>query len=218
MTEKLAGTCNSFVEHQWVGNAKSKPGKEENLLCPKRIFDLFVSLLLLALFLPTLFPVLSLLVMLTSKGGPLFIQKRTGLNRKTFLCYKFRTMHVHRRPNQADDFERVTTVGKFLRAAHLDELPQLVNVVLGDMSLVGPRPHMLRDTIKFEQTLPAYAKRHVIRPGITGLAQVSGFYGNVDSLAHLEFRVKYDLEYIETRSLAGDIQIVLKTFTMPIYL
>jgi putative colanic acid biosynthesis UDP-glucose lipid carrier transferase len=110
----------------------------------------------------------------------------------------------------------ITRLGMFLRKTHIDELPQLVNVLLGQMSLVGPRPHMLSDTEEFESRIANYHLRHAVRPGITGLAQVNGFYGIVDNTDHLEKRIQFDIEYVYTWNIWSDIKIILRTIKEPL--
>ena len=143
-----------------------------------------------------------------------FMQKRTGRNLKTFRCIKFRTMVVnrdsHRIQVQVND-SRITRTGKFLRKYHIDELPQVFNVLEGSMSIVGPRPHMLRQNIQFSRISPVYHKRHLVKPGMTGLAQVRGFHGMVASDEHYFDRLNSDLEYIRTWSLFTDIRIFFQT-------
>lgn len=148
-----------------------------NYLIYKRIMDVVTSLAVILLIFPWLFPVLYILIRLDSKGPVFFKQKRVGFLGRTFWCYKFRTMYVNdyadtRRAARNDP--RVTRVGKFLRNTCLDEVPQFINVLLGHMSVVGPRPHMLKDTNEFSNLVSNYQFRNMARPGITGLSQVRG--------------------------------------------
>lgn len=180
----------------------------------KRLIDITISLL----FLPTVYPlayiVLGLLIKLDSRGPVIFRQKRTGFHGRTFTCYKFRTMHTndHADTHQAiDNDPRITRVGKTLRLLHLDELPQFCNVLRGDMSIVGPRPHMLCQTQDYSRRIEGYAGRHAVRPGITGLAQVNGYCGTVKSEADIRGRVRLDLWYASHRTAGLDCYIFLST-------
>jgi len=180
----------------------------------KRMFDLVFSGMVILFVLSWLYPLLGLLIKLSSKGPVLFIQKRTGVNKVTFNCYKFRSM----RPNNDSDLKqateadpRITRIGKFLRSTNIDELPQFINVFRGEMSVVGPRPHMLSHTDKYSALIDDYLVRHYVKPGITGWAQISGFRGETDELWKMEKRVEYDKEYINNWSFDWDFLIVWKT-------
>lgn len=180
----------------------------------KRSFDIVLSLFVIVGILSWLTPILGLLIKLESKGPVFFKQKRNGLDYKEFYCYKFRSM----KPNAMADFhqitkgdERVTRMGKIIRKTSMDELPQFINVLKGDMSVVGPRPHMVSHTHMYAERIDKFMVRHFIKPGITGLAQVSGFRGEVDSESHIINRVKYDIFYLENWSLFLDIKIVFQT-------
>jgi len=158
-------------------------------------------------------------IKLTSPGPVFFTQYRYGHRNRRFRIYKFRTMHTEMSDvsgvaQTVGDDPRVTLLGRALRRMSLDELPQLINVVIGDMSLVGPRPHvpgMKAASVRYEDLVPYYFQRHNIRPGITGLAQVSGFRGSTAVAAHAVSRVDYDLLYIEQWSLWLDIKILWRT-------
>ena len=180
----------------------------------KRILDITFSLLFLVIIAPWLFPIVALIIIIDSKGAPFFLQKRTGEARKTFYCVKFRTMvkneEAHRLQVQIDD-ARITKVGKFLRETHIDELPQILNVIWGDMSMVGPRPHMLRDNVVHAQRNPNYHLRHKTKPGMTGLAQVRGYHGMIANEDDYNNRLSSDIEYIQHWSLMGDIEICMMT-------
>ena len=180
----------------------------------KRIFDLAFSGLIIVCFLSWLYPLLGLLIKLSSKGPVLFIQKRTGINKVTFNCYKFRSM----RPNTDSDVKqateddpRITWIGKIIRRTNIDELPQFFNVFRGDMSVVGPRPHMLSHTDIYSSLIDDYLVRHYVKPGITGWAQISGFRGETDELWKMEKRVEYDKYYIRNWTFDWDFVIVWKT-------
>lgn len=179
----------------------------------KRIFDVVFSLLALVLLLP-LWVVLAVWIGVTSPGGIFFRQRRTGLDGKEFSLLKFRSMRVN---DDADETQadandpRVTSVGWFLRKSSLDELPQLINVLRGDMSIIGPRPHMLKHTEYYSKLIPDYMRRHAMRPGLTGYAQIKGFRGPTPRLEDMENRVKADLEYIDRFSLWLDLKIFALT-------
>lgn len=178
----------------------------------KRTFDFFLSSILLLFLTFTLFPIIGILIKFESKGPVFFRQKRKGKNNRSFVCFKFRTMVMEENPE--DNNARITKIGRFLRNNHLDELPQLWNVLRGEMSIVGPRPHMVSESRTFSNQNPHYIQRYLAKPGITGLAQVSGFFGYVDGLEHLMRRVNYDLLYIETATFGLDLKIICKTLVM----
>ena len=175
----------------------------------------FVLALFGVIFLLPLFVITAALIMIDSRGNPLFTQSRTGLGGKKFKIWKFRTMSVREcglnmTQAQRND-SRVTRVGKFLRKSSIDELPQLFNVLRGEMSLIGPRPHALAHDIHFGTLINEYCERFRVRPGITGLAQISGARGPTPSISIMAARVKFDLEYVEKWSLLLDAKILLKT-------
>ena len=187
--------------------------KTGNLLM-KRWADLFVSSFLIFFLLSWLVPIIALLVKLDSKGPVFFFQKRAARNGKLFTCIKFRTMVVNGEaddmPASADD-KRITRLGKFLRQNHLDELPQLFNVLIGHMSLIGPRPHMISDNTRYEEILNFYNYRQKVKPGITGLAQVNGYVGAVNTIDCIRERVKKDIYYIHHWSFWLDTTIACRT-------
>ncbi|ERP31393.1 exopolysaccharide biosynthesis polyprenyl glycosylphosphotransferase [Chitinivibrio alkaliphilus] len=181
--------------------------------CMKRGMDIFGALLGMILLSPLLI-VLSISIKATSSGPILFTQTRTGYKNRDFACYKFRSMRQKNSPGDESDEEREqrkTALGLLMRKTNLDELPQLLNVLKGDMSLVGPRPHMLADTDNFRSQVSDYMRRHFIKPGITGWAQVNGYRGHVKTHSHIHKRVEFDLYYLENWSLFMDIKIILKT-------
>ncbi len=183
-------------------------------LLQKRALDLLLSTLGLVLLAP-LFAVIALIVKLDSAGPVFFRQRRYGFNQKPFRILKFRTMvtlddgPIIRQATRDDP--RVTRVGRWLRAWNLDELPQLLNVVRGEMSLVGPRPHALSHDREYEHIIARYARRHNVKPGITGWAQVHGIRGETDTHDKMAKRIEYDLFYIEHWSLTRDLVILLRT-------
>ena len=180
----------------------------------KRIFDICFSLVVIALVSVTVLIPIIFAIKLSSRGPVLFKQRRTGYRGREFTCLKFRTMKVN---SQADtvqatkDDPRKTRVGDFLRRTSLDELPQFLNVLWGDMSVVGPRPHMVSQTNEYKKLIDKYMVRHIIKPGITGLAQVSGYRGQTEELWQMQKRVEYDVTYIENWSLWLDVKIIIRT-------
>ena len=190
------------------------PTDEPINLFVKRIFDVIFSLIVIIGVLSWLTPILGLIIKMESKGPIFFKQKRNGLDYKEFYCYKFRSM----RPNpEAHLYQikkndpRVTRIGKIIRKTSIDELPQFINVLKGNMSVVGPRPHMVSNTHMYAEKIDKFMVRHFIKPGITGLAQVSGFRGEVEDDNFIINRVKYDIFYLENWSLLMDLKIVVKT-------
>lgn len=181
----------------------------------KRVMDICISMVFIMLVMSWLYPLIALMIKLTSKGPVLFIQKRTGYKGIEFDCFKFRTMYVNKdadtKQATAND-KRITPVGKFLRAAHLDETAQFFNVLLGDMSIVGPRPHMLYHTRYYSQFIPYYNLRHEAIPGMTGMAQVKGFIGEINVERELRKRIQWDVYYLKHRSISMDIRILAATF------
>ncbi len=180
----------------------------------KRAFDIIFSLFVVIFILSWLTPILGLLIKLESKGPIFFKQKRNGEFYKPFNVYKFRSM----RPNDlADkkqvsrDDDRVTSIGRFIRKTSIDELPQFFNVLFGNMSVVGPRPHMVKENERFMQRVQKFLPRHQVKPGITGLAQVKGYRGEVITDEDIINRVKYDIYYIKNWSFLLDIKIILLT-------
>lgn len=180
----------------------------------KHFFDVVFSLFVILSVLSWLTPILGLLIKLESRGPVFFKQRRNGLNYKEFYCYKFRSMRL----NSEADLEqvqkndpRVTKFGKILRKFSLDELPQFFNVILGDMSVVGPRPHMVSHTEMYAKSVDKFMVRHFIKPGITGLAQINGCRGEVETEKDIVNRVKFDIFYIENWSILLDLRIIYKT-------
>jgi len=181
----------------------------------KRSFDIIFASGVIIFILSWLTPILAILIRLESRGPIFFKQSRNGFNYKEFDCYKFRSMmpnkeaHLHQ-ATKGD--QRVTKIGKFIRKTSIDELPQFFNVLFGDMSVVGPRPHMVSHTNMYAKRVDKFMVRHFVKPGITGLAQVSGFRGEVETDKDIINRVKYDIFYIENWSLLLDVKIIIQTF------
>jgi len=180
----------------------------------KRIMDFTIASAFILLVMSWLTPLLALLIKLSSKGPVFFIQKRTGYMGVEFNCFKFRTMFVN---DEADikqvsiNDNRITKLGKFLRLTHLDETPQFFNVLLGDMSVVGPRPHMLFHTRYYSECIPYYNLRLEVLPGMTGMAQIKDYIGEISVERELRKRIQWDIYYMKNRSIRLDINILLST-------
>lgn len=180
----------------------------------KRAFDIIFSLIIIVGVLSWLTPLLAIIISLESKGPVFFRQKRNGIEYKEFNCYKFRSMTVN---NSSDtksasrDDIRITRIGKFIRKTSLDELPQFFNVFMGQMSVVGPRPHMVSHSYIFERRIDKFMVRHFVKPGITGLAQIRGYRGEIENELDIINRVKFDIFYIENWSLTLDLKIIVQT-------
>lgn len=180
----------------------------------KRFFDLVFSIFIIVFILSWLTIILAILIKLESKGPVFFKQKRNGLNYKEFDCFKYRSMRL----NPIADLEqvqkndpRVTRLGSLMRKTSIDELPQFINVFLGEMSVVGPRPHMVSHTEMYAKSVDKFMVRHFVKPGITGLAQVNGYRGEVETQKDIINRVKYDIFYLENWSILLDIKVILLT-------
>jgi len=197
-----------------IFNPQEIPLDNLKLRFAKRAFDIVFSSLVILFVCSWLFPILFILIRLNSKGPLFFLQERTGINNKTFKCMKFRSMKVNK---DADDKQatqgdsRVTSIGRFLRKSNLDEFPQFFNVLFGQMSVVGPRPHMLKHTRQYSELIDYYKVRHYVKPGITGWAQVNGYRGETDELWKMEKRVEYDMLYLENWTFWKDIKIIFMT-------
>jgi len=195
-----------FIREYWMDRY--------NYLVYKRFMDVLTSLIVILMIFPWLFPLVFLLIKLDSKGPVLFRQRRVGFLGKTFWCFKFRTMYVNdyadtRRASKNDP--RVTRVGWFLRNTCLDEIPQFINVLLGQMSIVGPRPHMLKDTQEFSNLVSNYNFRNMARPGITGLSQVRGYRGPASNFESILRRYQWDSLYVRHVDFQLDFKIMLET-------
>ncbi|QFU17865.1 sugar transferase [Microvirga thermotolerans] len=181
----------------------------------KRCLDIVAALVLLAVISPLMLLV-ALGIRFTSPGAILFRQRRHGWKKVPFEIFKFRSMYAEccsdpKVPQATSCDPRVTPVGRLIRRTSIDELPQLLNVLKGEMSLVGPRPHALVHDEKYLAELPSYGMRFAALPGLTGLAQVNGARGETPTLAHMQRRLLFDLEYIRTASLLLDIKILFRT-------
>ncbi|MDP4147896.1 MAG: sugar transferase [Bacteroidota bacterium] len=180
----------------------------------KRCVDLVVSTAVMAVIFPVFFPFIMLLISMDSRGPVFFKQKRVGFLGRTFWCYKFRTMYVN---DEADTHQairndpRVTPIGRLLRQTGLDELPQFVNVFLGHMSIVGPRPHMLKDSRDFSSVIANYKFRNLVRPGITGMSQIRGCRGPASTFQSIFRRYQWDAYYVRSVGFAVDMRIMAET-------
>jgi putative colanic acid biosynthesis UDP-glucose lipid carrier transferase len=180
----------------------------------KRLFDIIFSLFTIVFVLSWLMPLIAILIKTESKGPILFKQKRTGLNDKEFYCYKFRSMKLNEESDKVQatkNDDRITKIGAFIRKTSIDEFPQFFNVLLGDMSIVGPRPHMVVHTKMYAKRVNRFMLRHLVKPGITGMAQTHGYRGEIESNRDIVNRFKYDLFYLENWSIFLDLKIIYLT-------
>ena len=179
----------------------------------KSFFDILFSLFVIVFVLSWLIPLVSIIIKIESKGPIFFKQGRPGIDEKEFFCYKFRSMKINGTTEKeaSRNDPRVTKIGKFLRKTSIDELPQFFNVLLGDMSVVGPRPHLWSQNKAYASKIKKYMVRHYVKPGITGLAQVKGYRGEIETDEDMINRIKYDVFYIENWSFAMDLKIIVQT-------
>ncbi|MFT4205289.1 MAG: undecaprenyl-phosphate glucose phosphotransferase [Chitinophagaceae bacterium] len=195
-------------------NLRSEPLSSLRNRIKKRLFDLAFSTFVIVFILSWLYPIIAIIIKLGSKGPVIFKQQRSGKDNKPFNCYKFRSMRMS---TDADTKQatkndaRLTKFGAFMRKTSLDELPQFFNVWKGEMSIVGPRPHMLKHTEQYQELIEKYLVRQFLKPGITGWAQVNGFRGETKELSLMQKRVEYDIWYMENWSLMLDVRIVFMT-------
>lgn len=203
-----------YYDNTLILNVKRLPLEISENRFAKRFFDIAFSFFVLVFIMSWLAPILWVLIKLESKGSILFKQEREGFGGYHFTCYKFRSMKLN---SQSDEIhatkndERITKMGAFMRKTSLDELPQFFNVLKGDMSVVGPRPHMKNLSREYQKEIDNYMERHTVRPGITGLAQVSGYRGEVKKRSDIKNRIRLDVFYIENWSFFLDIKIILQT-------
>jgi len=197
-----------------VLNVKKLPFEFNENYIIKRVFDFFLAVFVCLFIMSWLIPILWVLIKIESKGPAIFSQKREGVDGIQFICYKFRSMKLN---NQADKVHavendnRVTRLGALMRKTSIDELPQFFNVLKGDMSVVGPRPHLPSLSSEYQKDVDDYLKRHLVKPGITGLAQVSGYRGEIKKKSDIKNRVRLDVFYIENWSFLLDVKIILMT-------
>lgn len=180
----------------------------------KRLFDICFSLIIIVFVLSWLFPILAIIIVMQSSGPVLFVQPRSGRNNKAFNCYKFRSMKVNTESNKKQatrNDSRITSSGKFMRKTSIDELPQFFNVLIGNMSVVGPRPHMLNHTTQYSAMIDKFMVRHFLKPGITGWAQVKGLRGETNTVEDMQKRVESDVWYLENWSFLLDMKIIFLT-------
>ncbi|MBB4801404.1 undecaprenyl-phosphate galactose phosphotransferase/putative colanic acid biosynthesis UDP-glucose lipid carrier transferase [Flavobacterium nitrogenifigens] len=204
----------SFYENTPVLMFRTEPMEYASNRVLKKIFDVCFSGLVILLIFPWLFPIIMIIIKLESPGPVFFKQERAGRDNHSFMCLKFRSMHVNvladnKQAEKGDS--RITKFGAFIRKTSIDELPQFFNVFWGDMSVVGPRPHMVNLAKEYSDLISNYLVRQYAKPGITGWAQVNGFRGETKVLSDMENRVEYDIWYIENWSFLLDIKIVIKT-------
>ncbi|GAB1308193.1 undecaprenyl-phosphate glucose phosphotransferase [Urechidicola sp. KH5] len=203
-----------YYDYVPVLSFKKLPFDDPIIKYSKRAFDVLFSSFIIFFVLSWLSILLYIIIKLESKGPLIFKQNRDGLNGSQFLCYKFRSMAVNKEADNKQATKgdiRVTKVGKFIRKTSIDELPQFINVFMGDMSVVGPRPHMTSQSIKYAQVVDKYFVRNLVKPGVTGLAQVRGLRGEIETDNDMEHRVRMDIFYINNWSFVLDIKIILQT-------
>lgn len=202
------------IEQMPVLSLRAQPLEKQKNRIRKRLFDIVVSSLVILFVMIWLTPLFALLIKLSSKGPVFFIQKRSGKNNQPFSCLKFRSMRVNENSDSVQatrNDSRITRLGAFMRKTSIDELPQFFNVWIGNMSIVGPRPHMLRHTEEYSAIISKYLVRQYLHPGITGWAQVNGYRGETTNVEQMEKRVKHDIQYMENWSLSLDARIVCMT-------
>jgi len=209
-----------YIQTQPVLNQARYPLDYYSNFLMKRAFDIFFSIIILVLICSWVFPIIAILIKTTSKGPVFFLQKRYGFHEEVFNCIKFRTMVVNdestTKTTSVND-SRITRVGKFLRKTSLDELPQFINVLRGEMSVVGPRPHMLAVDNYYKPKIGRYSLRSMVNPGITGLAQANGLRGDFgDVEVEMKKRVLADAFYVRNWSFVLDLVIILKTVLLVI--
>ncbi|SIT16758.1 putative colanic acid biosysnthesis UDP-glucose lipid carrier transferase [Chryseobacterium ureilyticum] len=210
----------AYIQTQPVLNQARYPLDYYSNFLMKRAFDIIFSILVLIVFCSWMFPIIALFIKMTSKGPVFFLQKRYGFHEEVFNCIKFRTMVVNNESTTkttSENDSRITSIGKFLRKTSLDELPQFINVLKGQMSVVGPRPHMLAVDNYYKPKIGRYSLRSMVSPGITGLAQVNGLRGDFgDVEVEMKKRVLADAFYVRNWSFVLDLVIILKTVLLVI--
>jgi exopolysaccharide biosynthesis polyprenyl glycosylphosphotransferase len=197
-----------------VFGRKKEPLRHIRNKALKRLFDIIFSIMVILTIYPWLFPIIAIIIRLESRGPIFFMQERTGYWNKPFKMIKFRTMTVNRHSDTRQAIQgdyRITRVGRLLRKTSLDELPQFINVLKGEMSVVGPRPHMLKHTEDYAKIIESYMIRHEVKPGVTGWAQVNGWRGPTNSLFKMIKRVEFDVNYIENWNLWFDYKCICLT-------
>ncbi len=208
-----------YVNNVPVLSLRSEPLEDFAVQVKKRFFDVVFSSLVTIFLLSWLIPIIAILIKLDSKGPVFFLQERSGKNNIPFKCIKFRSLKMNDEANSKQvtrGDNRITKLGRFLRKSSIDELPQFFNVLKGDMSVVGPRPHMLKHTDEYSAIIMKYMIRHYQKPGVTGHAQVNGFRGEIKEEQQLINRIEYDVWYIENWSIWLDLKIIIQTVVVTI--
>ena len=203
-----------YIRDMPILSLRSEPLDDVGNRIKKRALDMIISFLVVVFILSWLIPLIGLLIYLESKGPIIFTQLRTGKNNKSFRCYKFRSMTVN---NESDSKQatkndnRITKVGRFIRKTSIDEFPQFLNVLKGEMSLVGPRPHMVKHTVDYSKLVDQFMIRQFLKPGITGWAQINGYRGQITDDEQIKMRVISDLWYLENWTVWLDVRIIFLT-------
>jgi putative colanic acid biosynthesis UDP-glucose lipid carrier transferase len=208
-----------FLYNIPVLSLRAEPLEDITARIKKRLFDITFSFFIIILFLSWLIPIVGILIKLSSRGPVFFVQWRSGRNNEKFRCYKFRTLRVNKDANTKQvtfNDTRLTKIGRFLRKTNLDEMPQFFNVFMGNMTVVGPRPHMLKHTEDYSAILNEYMIRHYVKPGVTGWAQINGYRGEIRKKEQLRRRIEHDIWYMENWSLWLDIKIIFTTIYVTI--
>lgn len=203
-----------YIDHTPMLRFREEPLESLSNKLVKRAFDLFFSTLVLVFIFSWLFPIVAIVIKLSSPGPVFFVQERSGKRGKVFNCLKFRSMKVNDRSDSLQatkDDDRITPIGRFLRKTSLDEFPQFINVFKGEMSVVGPRPHMVNHTESYGRLVNKFMVRHFAKPGITGWAQVKGYRGETKEVEDMRKRAEADIWYLENWNLLLDIKIILLT-------
>lgn len=206
-----------YIENIPIMKLREEPLQSFTNRVLKRTFDVIFSLAVVIFVFSWLFPIIALLIKLTSKGPVFFVQERTGRDGRSFKCLKFRSMVVNGKSDSLQAIKndaRVTRVGAFLRRTSIDEMPQFFNVLCNQMSVVGPRPHMLKHTEEYRKLVDKFMVRHFAKPGLTGWAQIMGYRGQTKTIKDMENRAYADIWYIENWSFLLDLKIIIKTITM----
>jgi len=203
-----------YLKDMPVLSIRTEPLNDVSNRIKKRLFDIAVSLLVIIFILSWLIPLMALLILIESRGPIFFVQERSGRDNLPFYCIKFRSMRVnsdsHSKQATKND-SRLTKLGKFMRRTNIDEFPQFINVLKGEMSIVGPRPHMLKHTEDYSKVIGQYMIRQFLTPGITGWAQVNGFRGETKTILQMQQRVEHDIWYMENWSIWLDVRVMFLT-------
>jgi putative colanic acid biosynthesis UDP-glucose lipid carrier transferase len=208
------GMVLDYYDYIPILSLKKLPFDNPLIKYSKRLFDILFSSLIIVFILSWVSVILFILIKLETKGPLIFKQLRDGLNGKQFECYKYRSMGVNKEAHKIQATKediRVTRIGKFIRKTSIDELPQFINVLKGDMSVVGPRPHMTSQSKKYAKMVDKYFVRNLVKPGVTGLSQVRGYRGEIEEVSDMENRVRLDIFYINNWSFVLDLKIIIQT-------